>query len=61
QTLPLRALSNGGGAIEWRVSGQVVGSAADDRGVEWPLAVGTHRIEARDARGRTSAATVVVR
>ena len=61
QTLPLRAVSASGGLIEWRVSGRLVGAAAADDGLEWPLAPGTHRIEARDARGRTSEATVVVR
>jgi len=61
QTLPLRAVSASGGLIEWRVSGRLVGAAAADNGLEWPLAPGTYRIEARDARGRTSEATVVVR
>ena len=61
QTLPLRVASAGGGPIEWRVSGQLVGAAPADTGLEWPLAPGTHRIEARDIRGRTTAATVVVR
>ncbi len=61
QTLPLRAVSAGGGPIEWRVSGRLVGAAAADAGLEWALAPGTHRIEARDARGRISEATVVVR
>ena len=61
QTLPLRATSAGGGPVEWRVSGRVVGAAAVEAGLEWPLAPGTHRIEARDTRGRTSEATIVVR
>ena len=61
QTLPLRAVSASGGPIEWRVSGRLVGAAAADAGLEWALMPGTHRIEARDTRGRTSAATVVVR
>lgn len=61
QTLPLRATSAGGGPIEWRVSGHVVGAAAADAELEWPLAPGTHRIEARDTRGHTREATVVVR
>jgi len=61
QTLPLRATSTSGGPIEWRVSGLLVGSAPADAGLEWPLAPGTHRIEARDTRGRTSEAVVVVR
>lgn len=61
QTLRLRATSTSGGPIEWRVSGHLVGSAPADAGLEWPLAPGTHRIEARDPRGRTSEAVVVVR
>ncbi len=61
QTLPLRATSTAGGPVEWRVAGHVVGSAAADTGLEWPLTPGTHRIEARDSRGRTRTATVVVR
>ncbi len=61
QTLPLRATSADGGPVEWRVSGHVVGATAAEAGLEWPLAPGTHRIEARDTRGRTSEATIVVR
>ncbi len=61
QTLPLRAASTTGGPIQWRVSGQLLGLAAAEAGLEWPLTPGTHRIEARDARGRTREATVIVR
>lgn len=61
QTLPLRATATSGGPIEWRVSGKVIGTAAADGGLEWPLTPGTHRIEARDSRGRTRDATVIVR
>jgi membrane carboxypeptidase/penicillin-binding protein PbpC len=61
QTLPLRATSPSVGPIEWRVSGRVVGSSAADAELAWALAPGTHRIEARDASGRTTEATVVVR
>ena len=61
QTLPLRATSAAGGPIEWRVSGRVVGSAPADARLEWPLTPGTHLIEARDTRGRTREAIVVVR
>jgi hypothetical protein len=60
QTLSLRAQSSTGRPLEWRVSGQVVGTVAADGQVEWPLAPGTHRIEVRDG-GRSSEATVVVR
>ncbi|MGE0815738.1 MAG: penicillin-binding protein 1C [Vicinamibacterales bacterium] len=60
QTLPLRAVA-ARGLVEWRVSGAVVGRAPADGEVAWPLAPGTHRIEARDTRGQVSEATVVVR
>ncbi|MEZ5290918.1 MAG: penicillin-binding protein 1C [Vicinamibacterales bacterium] len=60
QTLPLRAVA-ARGLVEWRVSGAVVGRAPADGEVAWPLAPGTHTIEARDGRGQVSEATVVVR
>lgn len=61
QTVTLRASSGDARAVEWRVAGQVVGRGTLDTPVEWPLTPGTHRIEARDARGRVAAATVTVR
>jgi penicillin-binding protein 1C len=61
QTLSLRAQSGSGRALEWRVSGQIVGTVAADGQLDWPLTPGTHRIEVRDGGGRSSEATVVVR
>jgi membrane carboxypeptidase/penicillin-binding protein PbpC len=61
QTLSLRAQSGSGRPLEWRVSGQIVGTAASDGQLDWPLTPGTHRIEVRDGGGRSSEATVVVR
>lgn len=61
QTVTLRASSDDGRAVEWRVAGRVVGRGTLESPVEWPLVPGTHRIEARDARGRVAAATVTVR
>jgi penicillin-binding protein 1C len=61
QTLPLRAVAGAGGPIEWRVAGQVVGSADANQTLEWPLVPGRHRIVARDGQGRTAEATVTVR
>ncbi len=60
QTLPLRA-SGAADRIEWRVDGVVVGAAAADGTVRWPLAAGQHQIEVRDARGQMARTTVTVR
>ncbi len=61
QTLPLRVVAAGARQIEWRVDGHVVGTAPPGAAVEWPLAPGSHRIEATDERGRTARAEVTVR
>jgi penicillin-binding protein 1C len=61
QTLPLRVVTATPGAIEWQVAGRVVGSSSSDAAFEWPLTPGTHRITARDARGRVAESSVVVR
>ncbi len=61
QTLPLRAVAAGASRIEWKVGGRVVGTQSANAVVEWPLAPGTHRIEALDERGRSARATVTVR
>ncbi len=61
QTLALKAQSGTGRPLEWRVSGQIVGTVAADGQLDWPLSPGTHRIEVRDGGGHSSEATVVVR
>jgi penicillin-binding protein 1C len=61
QALPLRATASEPGTIEWRVDGTVLGSASSERPFMWPLVPGAHLISARDARGRTAEARIIVR
>jgi penicillin-binding protein 1C len=61
QTLPLRAVSDTGGEIAWTINGRPAGMSLPGRALEWPLAVGRHRIAARDPRGRMAEATITVR
>jgi penicillin-binding protein 1C len=61
QTLPLRVTTDRPGEITWTVDGRVLGRVASEQALAWPLAPGTHRIVARDSRGRSSEATVTVR
>jgi penicillin-binding protein 1C len=61
QTLPLRASAPGGGSIEWRINGKPAGEVAADGTLMWPLRPGRHVVSARDERGRTAEATIVVR
>ena len=60
QTLPLRAVG-AASPLTWTVSGRALGTAEAGGTLEWPLAPGTHRVVATDARGRTAAATITVR
>ena len=61
QTLPLRAVSEADGPIEWSVSGRPVASTDEGNVFEWPLLPGRHRIVARDRRGHTAETFVTVR
>jgi penicillin-binding protein 1C len=61
QTLPLRAVSEADGPIEWSVSGHPVASTDEGDAFEWPLVPGRHHIVARDRRGRTAETVVTVR
>ncbi|HEV3214942.1 MAG TPA: penicillin-binding protein 1C [Vicinamibacterales bacterium] len=62
QTLSLRALvDQNGGQIEWTIDGRSVGRAAPDTPLAWPLVPGSHRVQARDQRGRTAETTIVVK
>jgi penicillin-binding protein 1C len=61
QTLPLRAISEADGPIEWSVSGRPVASTDHGDAFEWPLAPGRHHIVARDRQGRTAETVVTVR
>jgi penicillin-binding protein 1C len=62
QTLPLRAsAATPASRVHWFVDGHSVGTAGADDEVRWPLVPGEHRVEARDAAGRRSAADVTVK
>jgi penicillin-binding protein 1C len=61
QTLPLRAVSEIPGRLEWRVDGRPVGTAASESFLPWPLTPGAHVITVTDQRGRTAETSVVVR
>ena len=61
QTLPLRAVSQADGPIEWTVSGHPVASTSEGDAFEWPLVPGRHHIVARDRRGHTAETFVTVR
>lgn len=61
QTLPLRVTSDRPTDITWSIDGRVLGNAASDGGLTWPLAPGRHQISARDSRGNRSEATITVR
>jgi penicillin-binding protein 1C len=59
QRLPLRAAA-ARGRVEWRIDGRIV-KGGNAGGEEWPLTRGVHRISARDAAGRTAAASITVK
>lgn len=61
QALSLKAVTEAKGLIAWTIDGRAAGSSTRGASLEWPLAPGTHRIEARDAQGRTAAASITVR
>lgn len=61
QALPLRAVTAHPTSVTWLVDGSEVGTSSSEKPFDWPLAVGTHEIEARDADGRRARTSVVVR
>jgi len=61
QALPLRAVTGRPTTVTWLVDGAPVGTASSERSVFWPLAIGAHQIEARDAEGRRARTSVVVK
>jgi membrane carboxypeptidase/penicillin-binding protein PbpC len=61
QTLPLRAMTKRPGLIEWLVDGRVVGTSSSDSAFQWPLAVGEHKIVARDTVGNIAESSVIVK
>jgi penicillin-binding protein 1C len=61
QTLPLQATCAQQQRVEWRIDGAIVGTTTGSDALQWPLAVGDHRITARDARGRVAETTILVK
>jgi Penicillin-Binding Protein C-terminus Family len=61
QTLPLRGLTSAPGTIEWQIAGRILGTSSSEAALDWPLTPGTHRIIAKDERGRTAESVVVVK
>jgi membrane carboxypeptidase/penicillin-binding protein PbpC len=47
--------------LTWYVDGERIGTSSSERALSWPLAVGHHEFEVRDATGRTARASVLVR
>jgi membrane carboxypeptidase/penicillin-binding protein PbpC len=48
-------------SVTWLVDGSEIGTGSSEKPFDWPLAVGTHKIEARDAGGRRARTSVVVK
>jgi penicillin-binding protein 1C len=61
QALPLRAVTGRPTTVTWLVDGVSIGTASSERSLSWPLALGAHGIEARDATGRRATTSVVVK
>jgi penicillin-binding protein 1C len=61
QTLPLRAIGDGSGVIEWTIDGKRLGGSRSDATMEWPLVAGAHRITARDERGHVADVSILVK
>jgi penicillin-binding protein 1C len=61
QTLPLRASTDGGGSIEWRINGKTAGRSAADEPLMWSLRPGRHVVSAHDGRGRIAEAAILVK
>jgi penicillin-binding protein 1C len=61
QALPLRVISPHPTSVTWFVDGSEIGTSSSERSLDWPLVVGTHQIEVRDADGRLARSAVVVR
>lgn len=61
QALPLRVVTSRPTTVTWLVNGTRVGTASSEGSLSWPLAVGAHEIEARDASGRRATTSVIVK
>jgi penicillin-binding protein 1C len=61
QAIPLRVVTSRPTTVMWLVDGTRIGTASSEQSLAWPLAVGAHQIEARDAAGRRATTSVIVR
>lgn len=61
QAVSLRAVAPSPTSITWTIDGRHLGTTSSESSLAWPLTVGEHRIEARDAVGRSVETTIVVR
>ena len=61
QALPLRVVAPQPTSVTWLVDGTEIGTTSSEKPLDWPLALGTHQIEARDADGRRARTAIVVR
>ena len=61
QALRLRAVTTDPTTVSWFVDGVSIGTASSEGSLAWPLSVGRHEIEARDARGYRVRTSVSVR
>jgi penicillin-binding protein 1C len=61
QALPLRAVSDRPTTITWSVDGRPIGSVSSESSMPWPLSVGEHEIEARDAEGHRTRTKVLIK
>lgn len=60
QALPLRA-RGATGRVEWFVNDAPVGVSLGEAPLAWPLARGSHTIQARDADGRSASTHIIVK
>jgi len=61
QALPLRVVTPRPTTVTWMVDGETMGTISSERALSWPLTIGAHEIEARDADGRRARASVIVK
>ena len=61
QALPLRVVTGRPTTVTWLVDGTKIGTASSEGSLSWPLAVGAHQIEVRDAAGRRATTSVIVK
>jgi penicillin-binding protein 1C len=61
QALPLRVVTSRPTTVTWLVNGTRLGTASSEQSLAWPLAVGAHQIEVRDATGRSATTSVIVK